>query len=460
MIVILGALIASSCNEIDETELLKSNELIVDSTIEIDDGRIKFQTTESFNELIGQMHKNEKPTLGEDIYAKFEQQGFCGLNRISSTTNLKSELELEEDTLIPDPYFSALLNENREIEVNGVLYKINEYGTFFSTPDKLDEINEIINEFESKTKSTKDATLVGDNLYQVGEGVYMFDSQRIMAPIEDYDGDGYTGGGSGGSGGSTGTTSNSPYDDIEYHGFDAHTIVGGWIQAAFGRTRAYNRNFSSKRRIRVNFYSVNYVVYSGIGLNVKYQKKNWIGWSKTDCEELRWGWEGIKYSYELPYSMPATGPVPVRTEYTYVPGIKSKKAFTVNIMDHEISIDYSKGLKYAKNYAWDWLQNKYAAEAVEMREHDLSQFREIFPNRVEVVVNQYEEVKKNCDSFSKVFDWGTCEVSINFLNGSSVVDIVGLENDAMDFNVDAISVYGIAKRGSQYKGIGIVKEEE
>jgi hypothetical protein len=156
--------------------------------------------------------------------------------------------------------------------------------------------------------------------------------------------------------------------------------------------------------------------------------------------------------------MPTTGPAPVRKEYTYVPGVKSKKAFTINIMDHEINIDYSKALKVIKNYTWNWLQNNLAPEAVEMRKQELSQFREIFPDKVKVVVNQYEEVKKNCESFSKVFDWGTCEVSLTFFNGSSILDIVGLENNAMDFDVEKISIYGIAKRGTQYKGIGIVKD--
>jgi len=200
------------------------------------------------------------------------------------------------------------------------------------------------------------------------------------------------------------------------------------------------------------------VVYSGIGLNVKYQKKNWIGWSKTDCEELRWGWEGLIYSYKLNYNMPSTGPAPVRKEYGYVPGISNKKAFTINIMDHEINIDYNKVLKEIIKNTWKWLENNLAAEAVEMRKQELSQFREIFPDKVKVVVNRYEEVKKNCDSFSKVFDWGTCEVSINFLNGSSFTDIVGLENNAMSFDVEKISVYGIAKNGNRYKGIAIVKD--
>lgn len=207
----------------------------------------------------------------------------------------------------------------------------------------------------------------------------------------------------------------------------------------------------------MNFYSVNYVFYSGIGLNVKYQKKNWIGWSNTKCEELTWGWDGILYSYNLPSHMPTTGSTPTRKQYTYVPGVKNKKAYTINLLEHEIDIDYTKGLKVIKKKAWKWLENELAPEAIEMKKNELSQFRQIFPNKVKVIVNPYHETEFDKKSFSKLFDWGTCEVSINFLNGTSFLNIFGLKNNAMDFNVEKISIYGIAKQGSIYKGIGITK---
>ena len=447
--IITIALFFNSCSK-DDIDLLNNN-IVIDKSITIVDGKMNFPSHESFEDLMTQMHNIEKPELDNETYSKFQERGFTSLSNKKVINNLKAggEDEFVDDTLVQDPFFASLLNENREISVNGVVYKITEQGTFFAPNDKLDRINEIIDNIGSSKKSEQIGTLVSENLYEVEDGVYLFDSFRASETVDVYEYEDMTAASAG---------STNPYGDIESHNFDAHTIVGGWIQGLFGRTRAYNRNFSDSRRVRVNFYSVNYVVYSAIGINVTYQKKNWIGWSKTDCAELRMGWDGIIYSYKLNYSVPLSGPgSPVRSEYSYVPGIKTKKAFTINVLDHEISIDYAMGLTVVKNYTWNWLQNNLAPEAVKWRAEQLKQFREIFPNEVKVIVDQYEEIKTNVSSISKTFDWGTCQISINFLNGSSFLDIVGLEDEATDFDVEKISIYGIAKKDGNYKGVRIVK---
>ena len=113
--------------------------------------------------------------------------------------------------------------------------------------------------------------MVADKLYQVKDDIYLYDSFNYKEPDE--------------IGSSTqiieisdpSASSNGsgfPYGDIVTYKFDAKTFVGKIIQSLFGRSRAHNREFTSSRRIRVNFYSVNYIVYSAIGINVKYQKKN------------------------------------------------------------------------------------------------------------------------------------------------------------------------------------------
>jgi len=199
-------------------------------------------------------------------------------------------------------------------------------------------------------------------------------------------------------------------------------------------------------------------VYSGIGLNVKYQKKNWIGWSETSCEELIWGWEGIEYEYKLNYSLPYNS-TPKRKEYTYVPAVKDKKALTINFLDNEINVPYEKGINASLKYLYNRAEQLLAPEAINIRNQKLAQFREMFPDKVKVVVAPYVEKKYNTKSFSKNFDWSTCEVSLTFGNGNSIKDIVGMKNSASNFDVKKIRVFGIAKRGNEYKGIGIKKDK-
>ena len=155
--------------------------------------------------------------------------------------------------------------------------------------------------------------------------------------------------------------------------------------------------------------------------------------------------------------MPITGPAPVQTQYTYVPGIKAKLAFTANFYNHNVStsINPETLLKSRLLKWWNLLEQRYAPDAVQMRASELKQFRELFPDRVTVDVDRYEEIRYNCSSFTKVFDWGTCEASINFVNATSWVFQPGLKNNAFDFDVNKAEIYGIAKCNGNYKGVRI-----
>ncbi|MFO7969951.1 MAG: hypothetical protein R6U15_07590 [Candidatus Izemoplasmatales bacterium] len=449
VILIASVIVTTSCKKDDIIE--PGNGLVVDPTVQVVDGHLNFQNTSTFKDLLTQMHEQEKSSLDQTFYDNIEKQGFRGLNK-GLISRVKSELgETVQDTLVPDPFFAALLNDEREIAVNNVLYKITEFGTFITAPQRLDELNEVIDNFHSGAKSTKQMELIEEDMYEIENGIYLYDSQRIMQYQEDIYDDG--GGSSGGSSGST-----DPYGDIEWHNFDAHTWVGTAFQALFGRTRAYNRQFSSTRRIRVNFYSVDYKVYSGVGVNVTYQKKNWIGWSHTECSELTWGWEGIEYHYKLNYAYPSGTNKPVRKEYAYAPGIKDKKALTINFLDYEWDVPYEAGLKAAITWLYKKAENELAGDAVELRKAELAQFRKICPDKIEVVVAPYHDTQYNIKEFKKTFDWGLCEVSLTFGNGSGLWDIVGLANTATEFDVKKIRIYGIAKNGTTYKGIGIKKD--
>ncbi len=457
------SLFFSGCTK--EEVVTKKKMVELDPSVTVTNGHLNFQTVESFKNLMKQMQENEVPTFDNEEYSKFEEKGFRVLNfkqkQLNNNTSSEyskssSVVEVEEDTLIADSYFAAVLNENKEIEVDGFVYKVDEYGTFYGPSDKLEEIDAIINELDNNEANTLPGEMVADKLYQVSDDIYLYDSFNYNEPDE--------------IGNSTNiieivdpassSSSTSPYGDIVTYKFEAKTLAGKVIEYLFGRSRAHNREFNWRRRIRVNFYNVNYVVYSAIGVNVKFQKKNWIGWSTTECSELRWGWDGFQYSFKLPYSMPTTGPAPVQTQLSYVPGMKLKVAFTANFWNHNFS--YSRNLeKDLKNRLlkwWSLLEERYAPDAVEMRKSQLKQFREIFPDRVVVDVDRYEEIQYNCTSFSKVFDWGTCEASINFLSGGSWVLRPGLKNNALSFDVNKASFYGIAKYDGRYKGVRILKE--
>lgn len=307
--------------------------------ISVKDGRLSFEKTSTFELVMNNMHSKGKPHLDKSIEAIARRDGFVPFSeRTTILSKSSSEEMVAEDTLILDPFFGSVINEDKEVEVNGVVYKISRYGTFFGNPLKLNRINELLVSLDSlKDNDSKglsfveypEETEVADNLYQVEDGIYRYDTYP-----EDY----YYEEPSDYAAVYTPPPANiagealpeSFYDNLTTFPFDAHTIVGEIIESLFGRSRAHNIYFSDTRRVRVNFYSVNYVVYSAIGMNVKMQKKNWIGWSETDAQEIRMGWDGMVYEYKHPYYY--SGNTPKRTELTKTPGVNDKLAFTVNIL--------------------------------------------------------------------------------------------------------------------------------
>ena len=412
------------------------------------------------------MHSKGNPTLDAKIALKAEKEGFVPFHeRFAVLSKSSSEETIIEDTLILDPFFGSLLNQEREIEVNGVIFKITEYGTFFGNPLKLNRINEIIDSLNNNENGESGGlhstiiigeNLVSDNLYLVEDEIYRYDTFN-----EDFYVEGpslkvepnnlkssYTIGE---------TLPEAFYDNLTTFPFEAHTLAGNIIESVFGRSRAHNIYFEENRRVRVNFYSVNYVVYSAIGMNVTMQKKNWIGWSPTTAQELRMGWDGMVYEYKFPYSY--SGDTPVRTERTETPGVKTNLAYTVNILDSEYTLDLTQTIKTTIKGIFTYLDSHLPNVGYEAKTEALRQFRLIFPDKSIVVVDRYEESTENGSSIERVFDWGICEVKLSFLSGGQWVFNAGMENNALEFNVKSVSIYGLAKYNNQWNGCRIINTE-
>ena len=175
-----------------------------------------------------------------------------------------------------------------------------------------------------------------------------------------------------------------------------------------------------------------------------------------------WGWEGFTYEYKLNYAYPSGIPSNAPTyQYDYAPAMGKTKLFTVNFFDNEVDVDWS-DLKGAIKYLHNKAEQELASDAIKLREAKVAQFRVICPNKVQVAVSAYHESKPNKKSFSKIFFDSSAEISLNVMgaiNGESIWKILGIKNTSAAFTIENIRVYGVAKYGSTYKGIGIKKEK-
>lgn len=293
MIIVAAAMI-TSCNKNDTMNTVKPNQ-----DVSVVKGRLKFHSLDAFANTIKEMKAtpNVKPRvilekmLGEENYSRFEnkmKEGSTGVNVI--------------DTLVEDPAFASVLNDKGEVQVDSTTYRITPYGTFMYLPEKENQVDQKISELEKG--NTIPETQQKPYLYKVDDGVY-----RYATFVEARDNTEEYSGGYGGGSGTNNNTSSSSTRDIETHVVsNGKTVVGKLIGKAIGFSATYYRYFDSKHRIKFKFSSRNFILFAYINAKVKFQKNNGLfGWSKTNCNKIVLGWDGITYDFNTPMPIPQNG---------------------------------------------------------------------------------------------------------------------------------------------------------
>ena len=140
------------------TSCKKDNELSqtssLNDTITSMNGRLVFSTTAKFASTFKALKENSTQTSNyNDLLASvLGKQNYNLLNkqRFLKSGNIDSTYESPSDTLVSDPVFSSLLNVDKEIEVEGTVFRITRFGTFAFMPEKRDRVLEIINLYKDK----------------------------------------------------------------------------------------------------------------------------------------------------------------------------------------------------------------------------------------------------------------------------------------------------------------------
>lgn len=202
------------------------------------------------------------------------------------------------EDLLPNPEFAQLFNPDGELEVAGEIIKVTPNGTYKYAIDK----EEIFNQLFSNDPQIR-GNLVQENLYQVAEGIVLYDTYKDdtmnLEIIEEGDTteypDSYFDDNENEESESVSlkSASNPDYDSFPTYSNTRKTFFGRLIQNIFQTSVTPIIKFSSKRRIKGKFYAYNWLVYSETGVSGWTEKKNWLGWSKTASDELRVGWRGV-----------------------------------------------------------------------------------------------------------------------------------------------------------------------
>ena len=203
-------------------------------------------------------------------------------------TITSENLEYEnEDSIIADPKFLSLLNEDRVIVIDTTIYKYVDSGVLIGNVNDIKEFETVNTNTLPKVVLRKGEYYpISDNVTLVGLG------NTVLQELKD----------------ESNNNSNEMYkigDDIQFSIEDIKFISYAqseseandfqrWLSGLFGTNVVVNNYFDDSHRMRVRLFSQDYLIYSSVGMSVRFQKKILGLWWRASADEFRYGWQNVE----------------------------------------------------------------------------------------------------------------------------------------------------------------------
>lgn len=313
---LLTVIILQSCNEpnIEINSNLQEQIVKIGEGAILNEGVIAIETKTAFLDLYNVVKEqgaesfylnniknleNFKPlrpffTEGEDekfkafLKRKYERQALntnLYKNKTVSKSNSDYDIELDDDVIV-DNSFAVLLNEDREIIVDGKLYKYREDGVFVLEESSIPVFREYLEDSPTSNSFHTDSdfgfieqdylTTIGDESHNTSGGGY---GSPVVVP------DFYE------------AKLNFPSRE-----FSKNPSLWG---QAFGYSVKEYVVVPDDRRVKLKFWNRNYLLFSTIGTEIRFQKKVsflWglvTGWQKSYPSEIAMGFNSLEYNYKV-----------------------------------------------------------------------------------------------------------------------------------------------------------------
>lgn len=260
--------------------------------------RLNFTTKEALNSLLIKMDHNPNSLMllkneiakngtikrsvnNQDFYSAYEYGQDLVNEGYSNVWEEESTIQTTDDTydLLPNIEIAQVLNANFELQIDTVIYKVTEYGTFAINQSKYNQAINFIDNLDNQNiqLSSSTRTLPGEtpmeteDYYMLEPGIIRFDT------YEDFD--------------NTSTNSISPQNStssLEPGRIQLRSDVstGNVIYMNYSNSKTYF-NFNSDRRMRSNFNDYKFMFANFLSLELTFQKKGFLGiWSKETAQQL------------------------------------------------------------------------------------------------------------------------------------------------------------------------------
>ncbi len=310
-----GLLFLASCQD---DVIIETNNPNSQTITERSEGmqRLIIPSRSDLGALLNRIDKSNSPTTRamlakSNVRFSANENSFVSLleaNRASVMQSLTEEQRLEiendedglefcpSDSVIADICFAQLLNAEREIQIADTIFKYTPKGVAFTLAKNESELTKV-------EDWTKELELTPQNL---GKELALSPNTKFI-PMN-YRPEVFENNSS-----STATYTPQgiklkdgtliPTKDIREVNY-SDKGDGGWLHnlftGIFGRNVVAVNKFSSNRRLRLNFYDQNYIIYANIGTKLNMQKRKFFIWWNTKADELVQGWETISLKYDFP----------------------------------------------------------------------------------------------------------------------------------------------------------------
>ncbi|MGM0581066.1 MAG: hypothetical protein ACQETL_10330 [Bacteroidota bacterium] len=305
--------IFSSCNdELDQLDEEVENKIEKETIV---DGRMKFTSSETLKSRIEDLKSQPENVLIDEL-ENLNNSGFTSFRPVVTESNLESvqqrygvmtngrsiEDAQEVTDYIGDDVFAAILNEEGLLQVGDSVYKYTPIGLFFVHENKLDHLNEFLDELIGDQSNARSVSTIDPCPVLASYNIQGGEVTSLDSDVNYYsDIDPCSGGGGGGSPTPSPTPSPSPSDPIEdfVNSLEPCTTNSGWANWLFGDSRICIDKFTDRSRVRTKFWNQNYYLWRSVGIKVKHQFRQFGIWYNSSIDEMRLGIKSAYHLYDL-----------------------------------------------------------------------------------------------------------------------------------------------------------------
>jgi hypothetical protein len=286
--------------------------------------RIKFNTRSELKGVINQLGESSSSRSlvdvtysdNEDMFVSLveanRQKVMAGLTaaQLQTVMNDVDELEFDpSDSIIADIRFAQLLNANREIQVGDTIFKYYRNGVAYTNvlyEDLLNEIDEEVSQITVTPENEGQSIVLrnGTGFTRVLYQTIPVDETHVglSGAIDQNTYDPPTRRGSSNKGGmllSDGTL--IPASSIRVVEYEKGGGDGDWFHqlwtGIWGTNVVAINKFAENKKLTMNFYEQDYIIYKNIGTKLKMQKRVCGIWWNIKAQEMEQGWETVTLKY-------------------------------------------------------------------------------------------------------------------------------------------------------------------